>query len=180
MTIDIVDDTDRLFRGIGKVVVQFQFIESTLSEILASLLQLREQSDNHRVAAAMSYRQKVDLMCDLYAMRKHPQWPSVDISITRKALFAAEDFRNRVVHSFWHVGGSESQWMRTKASLRSNAGLKVATGAANIENLELGAKSLYVVRDWYLGQSEKLTVATQELRIFAAQLSSADEMADEF
>jgi hypothetical protein len=171
MSSNIVTDADRLSRGIGRVVIEFQFVEYTLAEILASLLHLREPEDTHRISAAMGFRQKVDLMCDLYEARKHPQWPAVDVSVARSALFTAEDFRNRVVHSFWYVGGMQGHWVRAKATLRTSSGLKVSAGKANLAGLEQGAQATHVIRDWYLGDTAKVSSATATLRQLGAQLN---------
>jgi hypothetical protein len=146
-----------------------------LSGILALLLKLQESNDRYRIAAAMSFRQKVDLMCDLYDSRKNPKWPSVDISVTRKALNTAEEFRNRVLHSFWHLDG-KLEWIQTKPNLRSKTGLKIDTRVVSIENLEIGAKSLYVIRDWYLGQSDKISLATNELKSISTQLNLLEKL----
>lgn len=165
MATDIVSEKDRLCQAIGKVVIEFQFIEYTVAEILASVLKMREEADQHRVAAAMSFRQKADLLCDLYPTRKHPKWLEVDISLVRKALYASEEFRNRVVHSFWYVSGSTpTQWMRSKASLRSTTGLRVTTSTANIEVLEQGTKVMYGIRDWYVTEPPKLQLLLQDLQ----------------
>lgn len=173
MSSDIVRQKDRLFMAIGSVVVQFQFIENIVAEILASLMQMREPEDQHRVAAAMSYRQKVDLMCDLYSIRKNALWPDVEIDVARKSLFAAEEFRNAVVHSFWHLDGSGvKKWMRTKSTLRTSDGLKITVGEANIERIETGSRMLYTVRDWYLGDSVAIKDATKELKTCTQMLSS--------
>ncbi|WP_036302144.1 hypothetical protein [Methylotenera sp. L2L1] len=173
MATDIFSEKDRLCQAIGKVVIEFQFIEYMVAEILASILKMREESDQHRVAAAMSFRQKTDLICDLYPTRRHAKWLEVDISLVRKALFASEDFRNRVVHSFWHVSGSEPmQWMRSKASLRSPAGLRVTTSTANIEVLEQGAKVMYGIRDWYVAEPPKLKRLLADLERLSEILNS--------
>ena len=69
---NIAIDADRLYAGIGQVVVSFQFVEYGVAEVLASLLQMRHPSDVHRVTAAMSYAQKVNLMsrpCNTSAAR---------------------------------------------------------------------------------------------------------------
>lgn len=166
-------DTEELFRSIGEVVVQFQQVEHWVADILASLLQLKREADTHRITAAMSYGQKVDLMCDLYPARCNPQWPAVDIQVTRNGLKAAEEFRNSVVHSFWYVSGTESQWMRTKSNLRSKSQLKVSTGSANLSALKEGADCLSVVKHWYCGQSEKVVLATTRLKVLTQELGIA-------
>lgn len=91
---------------------------------------------------------------------------------------AAEAFRNTVVHSFWHLGGVEPQWMRTKAKLRSKGRLSITSGAANLDALEEGEKCISVVKDWYCGESGKLRVATSRLKTLVNELSERDEGAD--
>ena len=175
---DIVTDAERLYAGIGKVVVTFQFVEHSVADVLAALLQMRHTSDVHRVTAAMSYAQKVNLMCDLYHDRKNPSWPPVDLEVIRNALMAAEAFRNTVVHSLWHVGGVEPQWMRTKANLRSKGRLNITSGTANLDALEEGEVRMSAVRHWYCGESEKLRVATSRLKTLVNELSERDEGTD--
>jgi len=177
MTNDLVSDADLLYQSIGKVIVEFQFIEHVVAEILASLLQMRNPIDTHRITAAMSYGQKVDLMCDLYPDRRNQKWPVIDLQITRNALKAAEEFRNTVAHSFWHVGGVQPKWMRTKVNIRSKSRLVVTTGNVNFNALHEGSELLYVVRDWYLGQTERISDATAKLRSLTKELSTtADEI----
>lgn len=175
---NIATDADRLYAGIGQVVVSFQFVEHGVADVLASLLQMRHPSDVHRVTAAMSYAQKVNLMCDLYPERKNPAWPPVDLQITRDALMAAEVFRNAVVHSLWHIGGAEPQWRRTKASLRSKGRLSVSSGAVNLGAFDEGVRCLREVERWYTGQSEKVTIAAARLKALVNELSERDGGSD--
>lgn len=171
MVSEIVIDTDRLHICIGRIVVEFQLIENVIAEVLASLLQMREPEDIHRVTAAMSYAQKLNLMCDLYNDRKNPKWPQVDLESARNALVSAETFRNSVVHSLWFVDGKKTQWMRAKANLRNGGKLKVVTGPANIEALEDAVKCLGVISNWYLGHSSELAAATISLNKLSKELS---------
>lgn len=162
---NLLHDTDRLYGAIGQVVVRFQFVEYIVAEHLAILLRMKDTGDVHRVSAAMSYRQKVDLMYDLYPARSNPAWPAVELQSVRGALYAAEEFRNAVVHSFWHVGGTtERGWMRAKSTLRSSSGLKITLGPVDLKYLEQGSGALGVVRDWYVASSDKLQQATHDLR----------------
>lgn len=177
MASEIIIDTDRLHICIGKIVVKFQLIENVIAEVLASLLQMRKSEDIHRVTAAMSYVQKLNLMCDLYDDRKNPEWPSIDLESARNALMSAETFRNSVVHSLWYVGGEQSQWMRAKANLRNRGKLNVVTGPANIEALEDAVKCLSVISDWYLGRSAELAAATSSLNQLSKELSDRQSKA---
>lgn len=164
---------DRLRIAIGEVVINFQFIEYELSDILAILLNMNEKEDKHRILAAMSFKQKTGLVCDLYETRKKTTWKEpLDISEVRKALEEAEKFRNSVVHSFYYVNGSEEPvWMRSKSSLRPSAGLKIVDGVADISGMEKGVKSLAVIREWYLGDTENLKKATKSLSSCTKRLS---------
>lgn len=171
MTSDLIQDTERLFRCIGEIVVRFQKIENDIAEVLSSMLKMKDPSDTHRVTAAMSYKQKLNLMCDLYEERKNPAWPPIDIVLVRSALESAETFRNSIVHSLWSVGENPSKWIRTKANLRSKGKLKIVTGPANIEALEEAITCLKTIRDWYLGFSEQLQEATKLLNKISRQLS---------
>ncbi len=173
MPYDFLMDSDRLHLSIGKIVVKFQQIENEVAEVLASLLEMRDPEDTHRITASMSYKQKLNLMCDLYESRKNKLWPSIDLKKARKALLSAEVFRNAVVHSFWFVGGVESQWMRSKASIQSKGKLSIVTGIANIEALEEAVNCLVIISDWYLGRTTQLADATKRLDDIFQELSTS-------
>jgi len=172
---NFISNTDELFRTIGEVVVQFQQVEHWVADILSALLHLKNESDTHRITAAMSYGQKVDILCDLYPARCNSQWPTVDLQVTRNALKAAEEFRNAVVHSFWYVDGAEPVWMRTKSNLRSKSQLRISNGRANVLALKEGTACLRVVKDWYLGESDNVGQATVNLRTITQNLSEATD-----
>ena len=173
MTSDIVMDTDRLHRCIGEIVVKFQLIENDIAEVLALLLKMRDSTDIHRITAAMSYAQKLNMMCDLYEDRKDPKWPLIDLDVARNALMFAEAFRNSVVHSLWFVvPGEQSKWMHAKANLRNGGKLKLVTGPANIKVLEEAMNCLGVISHWYIGRSDELAAATSLLKQLSSQLSA--------
>jgi len=161
MAKNTVDNKERLFCGIGNIVVQFQLIEHTVSEVLASLLEMKSKSDIYRITAAMSYAQKVNLMCELYNERKKTNWPHIDINITHEALNAAESFRNTIVHSLWHINGDS--WTRTKPNLRKKARLNIKSEIVDIETIENGATYLYAIREFYLGNTNELVDAKNKL-----------------
>jgi hypothetical protein len=157
--------TDRLLRAIGSVVVEFQFIESVVAEALARRFGMSDSDDAHRVSAAMSFRQKVELLCDLHAQKPVYERTDLTSDVLRASLGKAEEFRNSVVHSFWYVAGSESaEWHRTKGSLRSKSGFRVTHKTANPSVLEEGHKAMYKIRCWYTSSNEELAAATAHLR----------------
>lgn len=163
---NISDQTEALYRAIGKTVVRFQQVEQWLAEELAVLLRMRDKEDQYLVSAAMSFKQKVDLMIELFPKRaeKHPRLPIVDVGDVRKALYSAEEFRNRVVHSFYAVEcGDPSRWIRMKGSLRGRAGFSLNSVDANIHIFEECNNALSVIREWSLTEPEALRTATATL-----------------
>lgn len=158
------EEAERLYAGIGKIIVRFQQVEMWLAEVLAGLLLMRDQTDRHLISSAMSYRQKVDLLIELYPKRKPKMDAKVDIAIVRKALYAAEEFRNRIVHSFWGIEcGENRRWVRIKASLKGRNGFSVKTVTADTKMLEECADALQYVCLWMFADDAGLESATRIL-----------------
>jgi|SRR5690625_2211502 len=155
------EDKTRLFAAIGHIVVRFQQVELWVSEILAGLLELDPMDDRYAVMAAMSYRQKVDLMVTLFPRKSNNHF-GADIDLSRRALYTAEEFRNRVVHSVWAVSGDT--WTREKGSLRGKSGLAKQSVCVDIVQLENAAESLRTITEWYLVSSTKLEEAMSQLK----------------
>lgn len=152
-----IAERDRLFAAIGRVVVNFQQVELWLAESLASILSLQVLEDRHIILSAMSFRQKVDLVAELYP-RKKTHYHGVDMKLIKKALYAAEEFRNRIVHSVWAVE-FPGKWVRIKGSIRGKGGFSLATTAGNISQLEAAATALMAIREWELSDVETLQTA---------------------
>ena len=150
-------ERDRLFAAIGRVVVNFQQVELWLAESLASVLSLEVLEDRHIISSAMSFRQKVDLVAELYP-RKKTHGQGVEMKLIKKALCTAEEFRNRIVHSLWAVE-FPGKWVRIKGSIKGKGGFSLATSAANISQLEAAAIALLVIREWELNDSATLQAA---------------------
>lgn len=164
------EDTDHLFRAIGRVVVQFQLLELWVAEALSSKLSMKSENDRHLVSAAMSYRQKVDLLFELYARHGQPS-SSFNHVIAKKALVTAEEFRNRIVHSLWSVKGEKGeprQWVRTKANLRGRDGFVLKASPAQANLLEEAASAMTKVRAWEEGNESALNEA---IRLLSSQES---------
>lgn len=158
-------DSERLFSAIGRVVVAFQLLELWVAEALSAALNMSSEDDRHLVSAAMSYKQKVDLLFELYA-RHGTSNPRVKVAITKRAMLAAEEFRNRVVHSVWAVTpGVESSkhWVRTKASLRGRSGFELTRRLAQAKLLEEAATAMNHVRAWEEGNENELLEAIKTL-----------------
>lgn len=167
VTNPLVSETASLYEGIGRIVVTFQQIEQWLAEILAMLLRMREKEDQFLVSAAMSFGQKVDLLVELYPKRKSAHLKDVDLIVVKKALSTAEEFRNRVVHSFWAIEcADETRWIRIKGSLRGRKGLKLSKTPASIEMLHECDSALLVIREWMLIETSKIEAATVTLKAY--------------
>lgn len=164
---NLVDQTEALFRAIGHTVVRFQQVEQWLSEDLAILLRMRQREDQYLVSAAMSFKQKVDLLVENFPRRaeRHPKLPKVDVTEVRKALNLAEEYRNRVVHSFYGIecGEDNLRWVRMKGSLRSRAGFSMNSVKTNIQIFEECNDALAVIREWSLKEPEAIRLATATL-----------------
>jgi len=166
-TRNLVDETEALFRAIGVAVVRFQQVEQWLAEELAVLLRMRDKDDQYLVSAAMSFGQKLDLLVELFPKRadRDPNLPPVNIEIARKALSAAEEYRNRIVHSFYAVECSdESRWLRMKGSLRGRKGFSLNSVISNVQIFEECNDALQVIRSWSLTGEDELLEATVTLK----------------
>ena len=164
---NFAEQTEALFRAIGHAVVRFQQVEQWLAEELALLLRMREREDQYLVSASMSFKQKVDLLVEIFPRRteRHPKLPKIDITDARKALYAAEEYRNRVVHSFYAVecGEDSWRWLRMKGSLRGRAGFSLNSVEANVHIFEECNDALAIIREWSLKEPEIIRVATGTL-----------------
>lgn len=177
----IVSQTPRLFQAIGRSVVRFQQVEQWLAEELAMLLRMREREDQHLVSAAMSFKQKVDLLVELYPKRRNSKLPEVNITAVRKALYAAEEYRNRVVHSFWAIEcGDQSRWLRIKGSLKGRKGFSLNSVAADIEALERCNEALKTICEWILCTPEQLNTATEVLISSLQERSNSTATGEEY
>lgn len=164
---NLAEQTDALFRAIGHAVVRFQQVEQWLAEELALLLSMREREDQYLVSAAMSFKQKVDLLVEIFPRRseRHSKLPRVDVKEVKKALYAAEEYRNRVVHSFYGVecGEDSTRWLRMKGSLRGRAGFSLNSIEANVDIFEECNDALAIIREWSLRDPEIIRTATATL-----------------
>ena len=154
-------ERDRLFAAIGHVVVNFQQVELWLAEALASVLALKVLEDRHVISSAMSFRQKVDLVAELYP-RKKAHYHGVEMQLIKKSLYAAEEFRNRTVHSLWTIE-FPGKWVRVKSSIKGRKGFALSISAVNIAHLEGAAIALLAIREWELNDAATLQTAIDAL-----------------
>lgn len=115
----------------------------------------------------MSFKQKADLLVAIFPRRatRHPSLPELDINEVRKALDLAEQYRNRVVHSFYAVECDDpSRWVRLKGSLRARDGFSLNSADVNVQIFEECNNALGVIREWSLKTPEELRTASDVLR----------------
>ncbi|RZO86231.1 MAG: hypothetical protein EVA65_04690 [Oceanococcus sp.] len=156
--------TRELYEAIGESVVVFQQIEQWLAEILAVVLRMRHADDQYLVSAAMSFSQKVDLLCEVYPKRKSKSLPDRDMVLIRASLYKAEQYRNRVVHSFWGVEcADQSRWVRIKGSLRGKSGFSKQSVSADLQALKSCNGALRIIREWIVRGQDDLHGAMDTL-----------------
>jgi len=154
------EERDQLFAAIGHIIVNFQLVELWLAEALTEMLSLKVLEDRYIISSAMSFRQKVDLIAELYPRKKTHVY-GVEIKLIKRALHTAEEFRNRIVHSVWTVEPSRKskKWVRIKSNIKGKNGFIQVALEANIAHLEAAAKALHTIRDWELSNTENLESA---------------------
>ena len=150
-------ERDRLFAAIGRIVVNFQQIELCVSEALAQALGLPSLENRYIVQASMSFRQKVDLLMELLNRTTDHDF-TCSTPLARRALGAAEEFRNGVVHAFWGIDGM-GKWIRTKSTLKGKHGFALKTTEADINFLEEASDALVTVRHWEFKNDDSLQIA---------------------
>lgn len=166
-TNNLVAETDALFNVIGRVVVKFQQIELWVSEALAVQLGFPALENRYVFQAAMSFRQKVDLLMELLNRKSKRTFPC-SISVAQRALGAAEEFRNGVVHAFWGVNGL-GKWERVKPSIKGKHGFVLRTKEADLMYLEKAVAALATVRDWEIKDDTSLQEAIEIFTMYHGQ-----------
>ncbi len=140
---EFLETTKSLYSEIGRTVVAFQRTEFHVADSLAIVLRLKELDSRHMLMAAMSYKQKVELLMALLSRNDPGLTAIASLESIRSALFLAEEFRNRIVHSLWTVDGSEDlRWIQVKASIKSRVGLSVKTLDAASQDLKTANDAL--------------------------------------
>lgn len=141
--------SDEICAAIGRVIVNFSFLECAVSEAVAGLAHGRPEGsddiwppedlggDETRVVgeiltAGSSFRRNVEVFACLQRVR-NPEHDAHAFDGLVGDLFKAEEERNKVVHSVWS-GGDESKAGRHKITARVK-GHKVSREEVSIEYL---------------------------------------------
>lgn len=128
---------DSIYQGIGKLVVEFQGLDSSIENLVFSLTTLSHRQFRIFISN-MSFRQKLELanalMLDLH---KSDDVFRVNESVldASRALInsceVCEGDRNRILHSYWLLGTKmvPELAMRWKEGSRGRAGYKLSPGS---------------------------------------------------
>ncbi|MBI3228721.1 MAG: hypothetical protein HYZ45_00580 [Burkholderiales bacterium] len=163
----VMEETQRLFAAIGKIVVRFQQMELWVSEALAGALELPTLENRYVIQAAMGFRQKVDLLMELIG-RKEKHGLPCSLAKARQALSVAEEFRNGVVHAFWGYEGL-GKWSRSKSSLKGKHGYVLRSTEADVSFLEDAADALKTITEWEFNDDASLQKAIDFLGKYHGQ-----------
>jgi len=156
-----------LCREVGCVVTTFNWMEAEVSVLIAKVLRLPEVESYAGVFhAAMSFRQKVDLLVALYKTRFSDANKTKALETFAKALLAMEQKRNQAAHMTLRPDSSQLGWVKHKSSVKGAKGLR-----KQIERLSENQ----ILRGW----AQEAIGAFNEFNSLSEWLSEANESASD-
>jgi hypothetical protein len=131
---------DHFFAPVGKVVVLFNQIETTLI-IFAGGMCLPEFGAVSALLAEASFGRKLDgLKCIGDEKIRDPALHGKLVEVLKR-LQAAEDIRNRVAHTLW-AGAAGGQLMKLKWNAKRKTGNLPGLGITTLEEIEKMAQEV--------------------------------------
>ena len=114
------------YSEIGKIVIRFQFLDNSVSDILERLLNLNPPT-GLLVLENLSYKKKVTTVGSLFRIMAS-EWNSenkekIDLKewgIIINQLFKAEEIRNKMIHSIWATYNNKEAPVRLKPSYKKS------------------------------------------------------------
>ena len=156
---NLIEQRDRLFFLVGETVINFQKIEYHLTEFLYILLELNHEEKHLLLMDSLSYGQKINLTFELFE-KKMNKLPYIkedfDFELARKCLSKAEEFRNKIVHSFYFLDIKEEHFKKQKSNIKGKNGLKTKVAKINFDSLANCNQQLQRLDFWYLNDNESL------------------------
>lgn len=151
-----VGPPDELTSVIGRISMNFSFLEETLSDAITKLLNLDNKTGNI-ITAELSFKNKVNLFATLYITLKdtykfnvYPGFEKEHFNEIIKALNKCEELRNQVIHSrFSFIEHDKQRIIRTKTTAKQKLGFKVI-------NEETNVPKLFNIADFIIGVAEGL------------------------
>src|ERR1017187_5576594 len=135
-----INISDAVLAEIGKIVVTHSLIDASLANIIGRIVSLRGRSElGQIVTAELSFRQRVGMLRSLLVFSLTEDHETVvEFDQIKRILNAADDQRNRVVHSIWgHSGEADPHIMvRIKTSAKEKKGLRTEVQRLTLEELQ--------------------------------------------
>ena len=106
---------------------------------------------------ALSFSQKMNLISEVFPTRKNDLEyikGDFDFVTARKCLTKAEQFRNKIVHSFYYL--EKDEFKKQKTSIKGKNGLVTKSGVINFLALEECNDALRKLQFWFLMDNEAL------------------------
>jgi hypothetical protein len=144
---------NQLSLWLGRLIIAYNSLENQLAIFL--MLELVEmiagdESSAHRawngnlneiVMGAISFKQKLDFLISLLLKRfsKNPEQQKL-INKIAGLMSAADEFRNQMVHSVWHV--SHSEFSRVKPKTKGHKGLRTETVKEDVRQIDLACDAI--------------------------------------
>lgn len=155
---------NQLSLWLGRLIIAYNSLENTLANCLTlelveligkdeppkkpqlgyipSALQRANSGDlNHIVMATIPFKQKLDFLTALLLKRFHNnEEQQKHINKIAGLLYAADEFRNKMVHSVWEVNHSEAS--RIKVKTKGRKGLKIDREDTDITQLRRACNAI--------------------------------------
>lgn len=154
---NIIEQRDKLFFLIGDTIVSFQGIEYHITEFLYTLLGLDHKDKHLLLMDALSFGQKLNLTSEVFQSKKNTLnyiKEDFDFDTARKCLSKAEQYRNKIVHSFYYL--EREEFKKQKTSIKGKNGLVTKSGKINFKALEECNQALRELKFWFLMDNESL------------------------
>jgi len=133
--------------GLGKMLIEFQFLETALREYIANLIDKNDSTVGYITTTRMRFIQLLNVLCALFAHRcKNEEKVNALREILKKCAECNER-RNELVHSFWYSDEDEGIAVRFEIRIgRGKLPYDESEEWVPGDLLELDAKMCEIVR----------------------------------
>lgn len=156
---DIIKQRDKLYFLVGETVVSFQRIDYILTEFLYLLLKIKHEQNSLLLMDALSYSQKVNLTFELLRSKDKLTFGTlskIDLILAKKCLTKAEEFRNKIVHSFYFIDLKDELFKKQKSNIKGKSGLKTKVSKINYDDLMNCNLELMRLDMWFTSDNSSL------------------------
>ena len=132
--------SDEILAEIGKIVITHNLIESSLSNIIGTIISLRTHEEiGQIVTAELSFRQKIPMLRSLLVLCLTDKHESVaEFDKIKGKLHEADSQRNIIVHSNWFKSEEHEHEIviRSKTTAKEKHGLRCDSVEMNLQEIE--------------------------------------------